>query len=294
MPIPKHPTPTDGRKVADQNELSVLKAVRHFGHLRRPEIATAVWPSSSNKSAYSMAIRTIRRMLDKGQLLVKVNSLGGESLVLASKGVARLREEDILAQEGYELAFNGPQFFHRTLGTNYLLERARKGDSIFGEFALLKGWAPIDKDYVRDRFKKIPDGLICYSGKSAGIADGSNVADWVEVESAFKPYEEVKKALSLLTKSSQLTADGQLLLNKLVFVYDSRQKHEKQLLRYIRKFLQENPQVEPELVLNEIVFAECFVDYPFAWHGVAEDTALSKLRAAGDTVDEADPEDPLL
>ncbi|PNG50102.1 MULTISPECIES: hypothetical protein [unclassified Variovorax] len=282
MPQPYTPTTKDGRAVADENELRILKALRHFGHLRRQEVASAVWPRSSGTSAYVMAGRTVKRMLSKGMLLEKANTLGGYSLVLASKGVARLKDFDIVAQEGYELAFNGPQFFHRTLGTNYLIERARAGDEIFGEYALLKGWSPVDKEYVRERFRKIPDGLIVYSGATAGFTDGTRVADWVEVESAFKPYEEVKKALELLTRDSQLTKSGGLLLNKLVFVYDSRHKHDKQLLRYIAKFLKEYPGLTPELVLAEIILARCFVDVPFSWHGVEETTALDLMRAAGD------------
>lgn len=248
----------------------------------------AVWARSSKKSAYVMASRTIRRMLEQSMLLEKANTLGGFSLVLASKGVARLRIEDIAAQEGYELAFNGPQFFHRTLGTNYLLERARAGDAIYGEYALLKGWSPVDKEYVRDRFRKIPDGLIVYSGARAGLRDGTRVADWIEVESAFKPYEEVAKALSLLTMDSQLTRDGGVLLNKLVFVYDTRHKHDKQLLRYIKRFLRERPSLSPELVLNEIVLARCFVDVPFAWRGVEERSALDLMRDAGNLTDDGD------
>ncbi|KWU17890.1 hypothetical protein [Burkholderia cenocepacia] len=278
MPLAYTPTAKDGRAVADDNELRVLQAVRHFGHLRRQEVATAAWPRSPARSAYVMAWRTIRRMLEQSLLLEKANSLGGYSLVLAAKGVARLRDHDIAAQEGYELAFNGPQFFHRTLGTNYLLERARAGDSIYGEYALLKGWSPLDKEYVRDRFRKIPDGLIVHSGASAGLRDGTRVADWVEVESAFKPYEEVRKALALLTMDSQLTRDGGVLLNKLVFVFDSRHKHDRQLMRYISKFLKEVPHLSPDLVLNEIVLARCFVDVPFSWHGVEERTALDLMK----------------
>lgn len=278
MPIAYKPTTKDGRAIAEENEIRVLEAVRHFGHLRRQEIAMAVWPRSSVKSAYVMAWRTIKRMLEQNLLLEKANTLGGYSLVLAAKGVARLRDLDIASQEGYELAFNGPQFFHRTLGTNYLLERARAGDSIYGEYSLLKGWSPLDKEYVRDRFRKIPDGLIVHSGAAAGLRDGTRVADWVEVESAFKPYEEVRKALALLTMDSQLTRDGTVLLNKLVFVYDSRHKHDKQLLRYIARFLKEVPSLSADLVLAEIVLARCFVDVPFTWRGVEERTALDLMR----------------
>lgn len=283
MPHPYNPTARDGRAVADDNEIKVLKAVRHFGHLRRQEIAMAVWPKSSDKSAYIMAWRTVNRMLKAGMLLERQNSLGGRSLVLAAKGVSRLRDLDIMSHEGYELAFNGPQFFHRTLGSCYLLEKAKKGDQVFGEYAILRGWSPIDRKYTSERFKKIPDGLVTYSGASAGLREHVRLADWVEVESAFKSYDEIKKALAILTKDATLSKDGNVVLNKLVFVYDSRQKHDRQILRYIRKFLGENPHLSDEAVMQEIVFARCFVDVPFTWHGIQEVTAweLASNGAAG-------------
>lgn len=296
MPYPYNPTQKDGRTVADDNEVRVLTTIRHFGHLRRQEVASAVWPTSSSKSAYVMAARTVRRMLEKGLILERPNSLGGFSLVLAAKGVTRLKDYDIVAQEGYDLAFNGPQFFHRTLGTNYLIERARAGDEIFGEYALLKSWSPLDKNYVREKFKKIPDGLIVYSGARAGLTGTTRVADWVEVESAFKSYEEVKKALELFTRQSTLNKEESVLLNKLVFVYDSRHKHDRVLLRYMAKFLKENPSISAEQVLSDIVMARCIVDVPFTWHGVEERTALDLMLEAGtlgiDLEEEQTPEYP--
>lgn len=288
MPVPYHPTSKDGRAVADDNEVRVLKAVRHFGHLRRQELAMAVWPKSSAKSSYVMAWRTVNRMLKAGQLLERQNSLGGRSLVLAAKGVSRLRDLDIRSQEGYELAFDGPQFFHRTLGTAYLLEKARAGTEVFGEYSILKGWAPVTRDFARERFSKIPDGLVVYSGAAAGLRDDVRVADWVEVESAFKSYEDIRKALVILTKNATLSANGDLLLNKLVFVYDSRQRHDRQILRYIKKFLSENPGLSEEAVMQEIVFARCFVDVPFTWHGVQEVTAWDVVSSGKDAVEELD------
>ena len=291
MPLPYNPTQVDGRKVADSNELRVLKALRLFGHLRRPEISMAAWPKSSSKSAYIMACRTVTRMLEGGLILSKPNSLGGTSLVLAAKGVARLRDMDLIAQEGYDLAFDGPQFFHRTLGTNYLLEKARHGNEIFGEFAILKGWAPVSRDELRDRFQKIPDGLITYTKNSMGFTGGIRPADWIEVESAYKPYEELKKVLSILTKNSSLNKDGSVGLHKLVFVFDGRQRHERQILRAIRRFLKDNPNLSPELVLPEIILAKCFIDIPFAWHGTIEATAYDLLNAPNQDFSDLDAAD---
>ncbi len=281
MPLPYKPTETDGRSVADANEARVLRVIRLFGHLRRPEIAMAAWPSSSSRSAYIMACRTVARLLEGGLLLERPNTLGGTSLVLAAKGVARLRDFDIHSQEGYDLAFDGPQFFHRTLGTCYLLEKAKAGNEVFGEFAILKGWAPVLKSHFKEQFRKIPDGLITYSRGSFGFSSSIRPTDWVEVESAYKPYEELRKAFGVLTNSPNLDKDGRVALHKLVFVFDARQNHEKRVMRGIKRFLQENPQLSPDLVLPEIILAKCFVDPPFVWRGVSEVTAADLIHTPG-------------
>jgi hypothetical protein len=278
MPHAYHPTTSDGQIVAYQNDSKVLRVLRLFGHLRREEIAMAVWPSSSPKSAYMMAFRTTNRLVEKKMILVKDNTLGGKSYVLAAKGVARLRDMDLPAQEGYELAYDGPQFFHRTLGTCYLLEKARMGSEVFGEYALLKGFAPTNKDFLNLKYNKLPDGMIVYASETMGYQDGLRGADWIEVESAYKPYDELRKALLLLTKNSELNTARSLNLAKLVFVYDSRQAHDRQILRAIKTFLKEKPELSPEHFLPEIVLAKCYIDPPLVWRGMEETSADVLLR----------------
>jgi hypothetical protein len=289
MPLPYHPTAIDGRSVAEINDFRVLSALRLFGHLRRQELAMAIWPKSSPKSAYVMACRTIKRLLEAGAIMERPNTLGGKSLMLGSRGVVRLRDQDVVAQEGYDLAVDGPQFFHRTLGTAYLLEKAKRGHEVFGEYALLKGWAPVLKEEFRERFGKIPDGLILYPGELLGLVGGIRAADWIEVESAYKSYDELKKALSVLVKSSDLNKTGSVMLHKLVFVFDGRQKHDRWITRAIKQFLKESPSLNPDVVLPEIILAKCFIDPPFAWHGVVETSAYDLLRNSSDT-DEAPEE----
>lgn len=294
MPLPYKPTQKDGRTIADANDFRVLMAVRLFGHLRRPDIAMAGWPESSSKSAYIMACRTVTRLLKGGLLLEKPNTLGSTSLVLAAKGVARLRDYDIHSQEGYDLAFDGPQFFHRTLGTCYLLEKARSGNEVFGEFAILKGWGPVRKQEFKDRFNKIPDGLITYTKGTMGYASGIRPTDWIEVESAYKPYDELKKSFGLLTGSTSLDKDGQVVLHKLVFVFDGRHNHEKRVMRGIKRFLEQNTHLTPEYFLQEIILAKCFVDPPFVWRGCTEVTAYDLVHTPGlrfediDALDDSD------
>ncbi|MDO8417772.1 MAG: hypothetical protein Q7S87_16350 [Agitococcus sp.] len=285
MPIPNHPTTKYGRIVAAENDLRVLSTVRHFGYLRRHEIAMAVWPKSTPKSSYIMACRTVTRLIKDGKLVDRPNSLGGMALILTNKGVSSLRDVGIDAQDGYDLNVNGPQFFHRTMGTNYLLEKARYGDEVFGEYAILKGWSTLDLEMVRRQFHKIPDGLILHSGAAHGLRPGVHLVDWVEVESGFKSYEDVKKAFMLVSKGAELSRDGNLILNKLVFVFDSRNTHENRLLQYLKKFLAENLQLSADLVMEAIILVRCYLDVPLTWHGIDEATAADRALTSKNKVD---------
>lgn len=279
MPIPYFPTRKDGRNVSQDNDLKVLNVLRLFGHLRRQEIAMALWPRSTPQSAYIMACRTINRLLERELVLKKTNTLGGDSFVLSSKGVGEIfLKTGETAQEGYQLAFDGPQFFHRTLGTTYLLDKARRGHEVFGEYAVIKSLAPVTRDFLRQKYKKVPDGLIVYSPEVMGFKDDMRGADWIEVESAYKTYDELEKSLAVLTKNTELNEKGSLLLDKLVFVFDSRQKHERHIMRAAQAFLRDHPELTRETFLQSIVLAKCFVDPPFAWKGAIEADALSLLE----------------
>lgn len=286
-----NPTQSDGRKVAQNNELQVLKAVRHFGHLRRHEIAMAVWPKSSNESAYIMASRTVKRLLDKGLLLEKPNSLNGYSLVLTTKGAGLLKTHGLPTTEGYDLALRGAHLNHRYTGTCYLLEKARAGDAIYGEYAIMKGWSPMSRTAARERYGKIPDGFVMTSGTLHGYSANVKVLDWVEVEVGYKPYAEIEPILRLLTVSPEMNHDGSLMLGKLIFAYDSHYPHDRRMLTYLRRFLRENPQLDGATVLKEVVLARCYIDLPFVWRGVEESTVWDLLNSAGADLPETEEED---
>jgi hypothetical protein len=273
-----NPTKKDGRKIALENELKVLKAVRHFGHLRRHEIAMAVWPTTSKDSSYIMASRTVSRMLQKGLLLDKPNSLGGTSLVITTKGATLLKNHGLSTTEGYDLALRGAHLNHRYLGTCYLLEKAKRGDDIYGEYAIMRGWAPLSRDQARDRYGKIPDGLIMSSGEIHGMSADVKVLDWVEVEVGYKPYAEVEPILNLLKMSPYMNESGTLILGKLIFAYDSQYPHDRRLLSYLRRFLSANPELDGEAVLKEVVLARCYVDLPLVWRGVEEASVWDLLN----------------
>lgn len=284
MPIAYNPTSSDGRSVAENNEVEVLKAVRYFGHLRRSEVARAVWPRSSHRSAYLMAQRTVKRMVDKGYLLERANTLGSISLVLASKGVARLRECNITSVEGYDMSsISGPQFFHRTVGTCFLIDRSRNDEVVFGEYAVNRDWAPLTRDMLKQHYRKIPDGITVTAGSSRGYAEGFRALDWIEVESAFKPEAELLKIIGLgLRLPEPVPGTVDLVLDQVVFVYDTRQGHEARILRTLRAYLRDHPEARDQERLSHIVLARAHIDIPMLWHGVSEHTAWELLNGTAE------------
>lgn len=278
MPQALNPTVENGRNIAHKNEISVLKAIHHFGHLRRTEIATLVWVKSPLKSAYIMAGRSIKRMLDSKFIIARANSLGGTSYILAPKGVKLLKDENITASEGYDLAFDGPTFYHRTLGTCYLSQKVKEGSSVYGEYAILKDWAPLKIDFSKQEFKKVPDGLIVYPGSNVGWSDQYKAVDWLEVESAFKAYEEVEKAFSIFLKDPALDKTGTYLLNRLIFLADSNKRHHLRIVKYLTKFLKERPSLDPNSFLDNVLVAMANIDIPLSWKGYKEYTIRELIQ----------------
>lgn len=281
--MPKKNTPStrpNNQLVAEQNDLAVLKLVRDFGHLRRSEIARGVWPRSSLGVAEKMAKRTVRRLLEQGMLQEKPNSLGGKSVVLSARGAMRLRTYGLEAQDGYELSsVAGPHFFHRTLGTRYLIERAAHGEHVYGEYALQKNYGPVGRGELADRFEKLPDGIVLTPGQHRGYDPTLIAADWVEVESSFKPENELAKIFAIAWQvGSWLNSAETLLLDRVLFVYDARHRHENMILSTLRRYLERNPVSSPDL-LSSIVLVRCDVGLPLVWHGYTELDSAQLLAA---------------
>lgn len=270
----------DNRQVAEQNEIAVLKLVRDFGHLRRIEIARGVWPRSSLAVAEKMAKRTVRRLLEKGLLYERPNSLGGRSLVLSARGVSHLRANGIDAQDGYELSsVAGPHFFHRTLGTRYLIERAARGDHVYGEYALQKNFGPIGRGELRDRFLKLPDGIVLTPGAKRGYDAKIIAADWIEVESSYKPENELGRIFEIAWQvGSWLNTAETVLLDRVLFVYDARQRHENMIRLALQRYLEKHPATNPDL-LSSIVMVRCDIGIPLVWKGYVEFDSVQLLNS---------------
>jgi hypothetical protein len=272
------------RALAHFNELAVLRAVNHYGYLRRAQIAAAVWRTSPPRSAYVMASRTCGKLLAKKWLCERPDALGGTAMVLAAEGVRKLREDGEAARDGYDLAVGGPQFFHRTLGTCYLIDRAHSECAVYGEHALQTRRAPVDKSFLAARHKKLPDGIIVRSGREDGLRAGLFSVDWVEVESVYKPYDEIVRVFELVVDQAKtlLNEEGSLVLQQVIFIVDGRSGHPRRLLAYAKRFAATLPATLQSEFLSHVRVAVCDISTPFAWRGCTTlNLAQLDLKLAG-------------
>lgn len=268
MPIPYNPTKVSGKLVARENELKVLRALHLFGHLRRIELAHFVWPFSSPASSKIMCSTTVKRMIESRLILERPNSLGGKSLVLSSAGATALQNEGIDADAGYDLtSVTGPQFWHRTLGTSFLVAKASQGVLAYGEHFLAREKGALNRLSLIKTFEKAPDGLLL---RPSGM--GSTWVDWVEVESSAKDNSEIFKMLNILnfTHGKPFGENKSYKVGKLYIVYDVRQPHERTLTSAVQRYLVENQgKVQPHFSEN-VMFVRTDIDFPLIVNGFEE------------------------
>ncbi len=135
------------------------RPVAHFGHARVVELARAGWPTA--RYGEQVCRRTVQRLLRQGLLRERRNPLGSKSLCLSRPGAAWLELRGIKAQQTLELSsVAGPTFFHRTMGTRYLIERQVAGCQVAGEYLILRRQLPFSIDELTKVLQRLPDGLL--------------------------------------------------------------------------------------------------------------------------------------
>jgi hypothetical protein len=238
-----------------------------------------------------MTQRTVKRLLTNGLLSERPNSLGGISLFLTTGGVKHLRLYGFDAQTGYDLSsISGAQFYHRTLGTAYLVERAASGHTALGEYSLFRTSSKFRYGALAEHFNKRPDGLVLVPGETRGYEKGVLAADWIEVEAGFKPKDELGRILAIAWKAGCfLDAAETVILDRVVFVYNKEQDHERYIRAALRAYLNAHPIQPNSDVLRSIVFARCDVTLPLVYHGHEEITAADLLQR--NTLPDTAPED---
>ena len=250
------------------NEEAVLMAINHFGHIRLAELLAYVWPERTPQQAMSVATKVIERLLYAQQIQERLNALGTTSYVITSRGASRLHTlPDIkYAKTGANLATTGPTFFHRTIGTAYLVNRyAQEPCEVYGEHLLMRD-QPISRQYLNERFSKMPDGLVFYPDPEGH----GYLVDWIEVEYVTKNYEKTAHVLNLLLKDPWIQRDGTYAkLARIIFIVDQLSHHESRISTHFLRFLNapEAKNLDPLLALNRLWIARAQVEAPCTWKG---------------------------
>ena len=159
-PRPKQPT---SRERAAMNRHRVLCAVAEHGHLRCVDLAAACWQGA--RFGEQMAQRTVRALVESGELKPRANALGGTSVVLTRPGAAALELRGIEAHHGLDLAVSGPTFRHGALTSRWCIHKQAEGFQAFTEYAIANGRAPLSREALFKRLGRHVDAVLIKGDK---------------------------------------------------------------------------------------------------------------------------------
>lgn len=220
-------TARDGRIIAMENEVRVLRSLHRFGWLRTRDLAALVWqrwqprpvgepdlsPLVATASGLRMAQRTLRRLLDAHQVLRGQAPDRSVIYALSEAGARRLQQAGVPAASGKDLirSFSTAQFRHRSVANEIAIGGILAGYRVSTE-----------REIAQDRWLGAADGI---AGKKPDVLlRGDRRLYWVEVERSRKNAKDYAKLLKWLrlvaddaAGESQLLGDG-LLWTKVVFV----------------------------------------------------------------------------
>ncbi|MDA8095036.1 MAG: hypothetical protein M0T84_14255 [Betaproteobacteria bacterium] len=192
------------------NELAILSWIHRFGHLRMTEIIRLLNPATPARAR--RVGQALQRLLEGNALIERINPAGTGSFLLSAGGARRLRCLSPAyegAKSGGSLSsVTGPTFYHRTLGTLFLVEMAVRGHDITTEHEVQQGRMPIAREP-----DKVPDGLYAQDNRQV----------WVEVESSRKPKAKFQSVLDFACERARTLP--------IVFVFDPASGHEARIRR---------------------------------------------------------------
>lgn len=232
-------TQKDGREIARENEIRILRGLHRFGWLRTRDLAVLVWltwgrcpidepdltPIVPTASAQRMAQRTLRRMRDRRLVLSHRAPDGSTIYALAESGVRVLELLGIVSRSGKDLVRNSSSahFRHRCISSHVAITAIVRGYRISTEREIAQGtWMGGELGIAGKR----PDVLI----RSA------ETVWWVEIEKSRKNASDYSKLLAWLGKvlqdASSISSSsllGELRWGQIIFV--CHQAFEKKLRR---------------------------------------------------------------
>lgn len=222
-------TSKDGRAIARENEIRILRGLHRFGWLRTRDLAVLVWttwsrnpaglpdlaPVEPTASALRMAQRTLRRMRQKKLVLSNQAPDGSTIYALAEGGVRVLEQLGIASGSGKDIVRNSSaaHYRHRCISSQVAIAAIVRGCRVATEREIAQGaWLGGELGIAGKR----PDVLI-RSGETVG---------WIEVEKSRKNATDYTKLIAWLGKvlqdmsrsSGPTLLGGQLRWGQIVFI----------------------------------------------------------------------------
>jgi broad specificity phosphatase PhoE len=195
----------DGREVAQENEVRVLRALHRFGWLRTRDLGALVWqrwlkastgepdfrPPVARTAGVQMAQRTLLRLRKARQVIRSQAPDGSLIYALSEVGARRLQRLGVSsAATGKDKvrSFSSAQFRHRATANEVALGAILGGYRVSTEHEVARGlWIGGEAGIAGKR----PDVL---------IRDHSGHVWWVEVERSRKNAKDYAKLLQWLGK----------------------------------------------------------------------------------------------
>lgn len=245
---------------AEAARVEALKALRHWGHLRAGDIARLLWPH--HRYGEQMGQRLLRRLEDGGEVVARLNAIGTRSYVLTRRGAAALDALNLDTRHGLELcSVGGATFIHRALGTAFGLAKQAQGFDAYGEHAIAGGFAPVSRDALAKRFKKLPDLL---------LVRGDRVT-WAEVEASAKPFRELQACTRIASAVGQPIVPGSsLTLGGLMFAFDASQGHGQRIVRAARQQWNDKTTAERRVLAERVILAHLELGPFVRWKSMRE------------------------
>lgn len=215
----------DGRLLARENEIKVLRALHRFGWLRTRDLAALVWtrwqrqptgvptlmPFVASASGLRMAQRTLRRLSDTRQVLRGKAPDGSIIYALAEAGARRLQQLGVPAATGKDLvrSFSTGQFRHRAIANEIAIS------------GIIAGFrASTEREIAQDKWFGGANGVV---GKKPDVLlTGGGLVWWVEVERSRKNANDYAKLLkwlgAVMADANHRLLDNEQRWAKVVFV----------------------------------------------------------------------------
>lgn len=255
-PKPKQPT---SRERAAANRLRVLQAVAEHGSLRCADLAAACWPGA--RYGEQMAQRTVRGLVEAGELMPRRNALGGVSVVLTRPGAAALEVRGVIAHHGLDLAVSGPAFRHGALTSRWCVHKRSQGFQSFTEYAIAQGRAPLSRELLFQRLGRYVDAVLVKGDKLYAV----------ETESAPKDTASLMRIAAMAELvGRKLHPDMPFTLAGLFIVFDAEQNHAGRIARAARERWQRYGAADQAVLASRITLARIELGLPLVWRGCSE------------------------